>query len=100
MLLRVFIVEGKVEFLDQKLKWRYHLIHAGVGAVLLVPALLLLYRLPEPLALPSALSLVALIYLLHALVDLKYIRAAKEHLVSGIMAAVYTVLTLGLYVAG
>ncbi|OWA34238.1 hypothetical protein B9G55_18130 [Saccharibacillus sp. O16] len=100
LLLRVFIVKGKVEFIDKKLQWRYHLIHAGVAAVLLVPALLFLYRLPEQSALPSTLGMLALICVFNAIIDLKYIRETREHVVSGIIAVIYAVLAVGLYLFG
>ncbi|WP_268952854.1 hypothetical protein [Saccharibacillus alkalitolerans] len=37
------------------------------------------------------------IYLVHALVDLKYVRGTKKHVVSGIMAAVHAVLAIALF---
>lgn len=99
-LLRVFIVEGKVEFLDKALKRRYVWTQIGLTVPLLVPLLLCLYLLPERTALPAALGIVALIYLVHALVDLRYVRGTREHVLSGIMAAIYAAIALGLYLVG
>lgn len=99
-LLRVFIVEGKVEFLDQTLKRRYVWTQIGLSVPLLVPLLLCLYLLPERTALPAALGIVALIYLVHALVDLRYVRETREHVLSAILAAIYAVIALGLYLVG
>ncbi|WP_172200035.1 hypothetical protein [Saccharibacillus qingshengii] len=97
LLLGIFIVNGRAVFNDKKLKRRYHWLHTGLSALLIVPALLFLYYLPEKTALPSAVGMVALIYLLHAVIDFKYVRATREHVVSGIMAAVHAVLALALY---
>lgn len=41
-----------------------------------------------------------LIDLTNALVEFKYVRGTKEHVVSAIMAAVYLVLAIALYVFG
>ncbi|OWR33165.1 hypothetical protein CDO73_01280 [Saccharibacillus sp. O23] len=93
-------MEGKAEFLDKKLKRRYVWTQAGLSTVLLVPLLLCLYLLPERTALPAALGIVALVYLGHSLVDYKYVRGTREHVVSGIMAAIHAAIALGLYLVG
>lgn len=100
MVLRLFIVEGKAEFLDKNLKRRYAWTQTGLSVLLIIPALLFLYLLPDQIALPAAVFMVALIYLSNAWVEFKYVRGTKEHLVSGIMSAVYLVLAIALYVFG
>ncbi|MDO3408373.1 hypothetical protein QWJ34_01180 [Saccharibacillus sp. CPCC 101409] len=98
-LLRLFIVQGKAEFPDKRLKRRYVWTHTLLAALLLIPALLLLYYLPERTALPPAIGLVSAIYLLHFFIDLKFVRPTREHVVSGILAILYAAVAVGLYFA-
>lgn len=100
LLLRLFVVEGKAVFNDQKLKRRYAWTQTGLSTMLIIPMLLLLYRLPEKTALPSAVGMVSLIYAVHALVEFKYVRGTKEHVVSGIMAAIHAAFAIALYLIG
>jgi len=98
--LRLFIVEGKAEFIDKNLKRRYVWTHTGLTALLIIAALLCLYLLPDQVALPTAILVFGSIYLANTLVEFKYVRGTKEHVVSAIMAAVYLVLAIALYVFG
>ncbi|MCQ4086567.1 DUF4181 domain-containing protein [Saccharibacillus sp. JS10] len=100
MLLNLFMVEGKAEFLDKKLKRRYAWMQTGLTALLLIPTLLMFYLLPQQSALPAAVAMVGVIYVTNAVVEFKYVRGTKEHRVSLVMTAIYLILAVMMSIFG